>query len=199
MFRSNSNLRHTFVPTPLSELCVLADDIGIRRIDLTSRTQTPPESRRDDHALADAHEQLRAYFAGDLRTFTLPLNPLGTPFQRKVWSALQEIPYGETSTYARIATQLKKPTATRAVGAANGANPIPFIIPCHRVIGSNGALTGYALGVDLKRTLLALERAIPQRDAKLFSDMPASPTRKRGLESPESSEQPSNLPRASGS
>ena len=105
-----------------------------------------------------AIDQLRAYFAGSLQTFGLPLAPQGTRFQQAVWEALQAIPYGETITYAELAQWIGRPSAVRAVGAANGKNPLPIVVPCHRVIGSNGTLTGYAGGVHLKAALLDHER-----------------------------------------
>ncbi|MBB5787424.1 methylated-DNA--[protein]-cysteine S-methyltransferase [Jiangella mangrovi] len=111
----------------------------------------------DDTSFAAAREQLAAYFAGELREFSLPLNPVGTPFQQQVWAALRAIPYGETRSYREIAEQLGRPTASRAVGAANGRNPISVIVPCHRVVGSSGVLTGYAWGLERKRALLDLE------------------------------------------
>lgn len=105
-----------------------------------------------------AIEQLRAYFAAELTCFDLPLAPAGTPFQLRVWRELQTIPYGETASYRNIAERIGKPDAVRAVGAANGANPIPIVIPCHRIIGSNGKLTGFGGGLDTKEKLLKLER-----------------------------------------
>jgi methylated-DNA-[protein]-cysteine S-methyltransferase len=107
--------------------------------------------------LADAIGQLREYFAGSRETFSAPLRPAGTPFQLSVWRALEEIPYGHTRTYRDIACMLGRPTATRAVGAANGQNPLPIFVPCHRVIGSNGSLTGFGGGLDVKLALLRLE------------------------------------------
>ena len=101
--------------------------------------------------------QLREYFSGERQTFAITLAPHGTPFQLAVWHALREIPYGDTITYAELARRIGKPSAVRAVGAANGANPIPVIVPCHRVIGSNGTLTGYGGGIERKQWLLALE------------------------------------------
>lgn len=101
--------------------------------------------------------QLQQYFAGERRDFELELAPLGTVFQQQVWSALQEIPYGETWSYGQLAAHIGRPKASRAVGAANGLNPIPVIIPCHRVIGANGKLTGFGGGLDTKRHLLGLE------------------------------------------
>ena len=117
--------------------------------------------QQDDDALREAALQLDAYFAGELREFELPVDPGGTAFQRNVWQALQTIPYGITVSYGELAQQLKKPTATRAVGAANGANPVPIVIPCHRVIGADGSLTGFGGGLDIKRWLLEHEQALP--------------------------------------
>ena len=107
--------------------------------------------------LADAIMQLREYFAGSRETFTVPLRPTGTPFQLSVWRALEGIPYGYTRTYRDIACLLGRPTATRAVGAANGQNPLPIFVPCHRAIGSNGSLTGFGGGLEVKLALLRLE------------------------------------------
>lgn len=107
--------------------------------------------------LKEAAEQLNAYFEGTLRTFTVPLNPVGTPYQKKVWELLQEIPYGETATYKQIAVRAGNPKAARAVGMANNRNPIPIFIPCHRVIGADGTLTGFRGGLDMKRKLLEIE------------------------------------------
>jgi O-6-methylguanine DNA methyltransferase len=118
------------------------------------------QARRNtaDAVLCEAIAQLRAYFAGELRAFSLPLDLQGTDFQRRVWNALLEIPYGETRTYADIARQIKAPKAVRAVGAANGRNPVPVIVPCHRVIQTGGGLGGYTGGLHYKRMLLAIER-----------------------------------------
>jgi methylated-DNA-[protein]-cysteine S-methyltransferase len=114
-----------------------------------------------DLLLDAVRRELDEYFAGTRRRFTVPVAPRGTPFQLRVWSALQAIPYGQTTSYGAIAAQVGSPTAVRAVGAANGANPIPIIIPCHRVIGANGSLTGFGGGLDRKRFLLDLERGVP--------------------------------------
>lgn len=108
--------------------------------------------------LKQAAEELSEYFAGTRREFTTPLTPVGTPFQQAVWEALRTIPYGQTRTYKQIAEQVGRPSACRAVGMANNRNPIPVIIPCHRVVGSNGALVGYAGGLTVKQTLLELEK-----------------------------------------
>lgn len=124
------------------------------------RVSLPPSDwSQDDRAFRDLREQLAAYFGGELRDFDLDLAPAGTAFQQSVWSALRTIPFGETRSYLDIATTIGKPSACRAVGAANGANPIPIVIPCHRVIGSGGSLTGFGGGLDVKRRLLQLESA----------------------------------------
>jgi methylated-DNA-[protein]-cysteine S-methyltransferase len=118
-----------------------------------------PEAPRT--LLDSLRQQLDEYFAGRRTAFELPLAPAGTPFQRDVWRALCTVPYGQTASYAQIALQVGSPSAVRAVGAANGRNPIAIVIPCHRIIGSNGTLTGYAGGLDRKRRLLALEAPVP--------------------------------------
>ncbi len=107
--------------------------------------------------LSRAARELAEYFAGKRRQFTVPLSPAGTDFQRRVWAALEAIPYGETTTYGALAAQVGNPRACRAVGMANNRNPIPIFIPCHRVVGADGSLTGYAGGLDAKRLLLKLE------------------------------------------
>lgn len=109
-------------------------------------------------SLSEIIRQLNAYFAGKLESFDLPLAPEGTPFQQKVWKELCQIPYGETISYGELARRIGNASASRAVGLANGSNPIPIVIPCHRVIGSNGKLTGYGGGLDIKEKLLALEK-----------------------------------------
>ena len=113
--------------------------------------------QRDDEPFSDAMDQLNQYFTGELDTFDLRLAPAGTEFQRTVWQALLEIPYGETWSYGQLAKHIDRPKASRAVGAANGVNPIPIIIPCHRVIGSSGKLTGFGGGLETKEYLLGLE------------------------------------------
>jgi methylated-DNA-[protein]-cysteine S-methyltransferase len=116
---------------------------------------------------AAAARQLDAYFAGQLQAFDLPLDLAGTPFQQRVWAELQRIPFGETATYGELAAALGKPSASRAVGLANGRNPVSIVVPCHRVIGSDGSLTGYGGGIDRKRFLLALERGGAPAQAEL--------------------------------
>ena len=112
---------------------------------------------RDDRAVRDVAKQVREYFDGERRAFDLPLAPEGTPFQRAVWDELLRIPYGTTISYVTLACRIGRPKASRAVGQANGANPVPIIVPCHRIIGANGTLTGYGGGLPRKQQLLALE------------------------------------------
>ena len=114
-------------------------------------------------------DELRAYFAGELRQFSLPLAPSGTEFQLDVWNALRAIPYGETTSYGELAKRIGRPAAVRAVGAANGANPLPIVVPCHRVIGSNGSLTGFGGGIPLKQALLELERDARDGQRSMFA------------------------------
>ncbi len=137
-------------PFPIS---ITASDRGLTRVVLNEQ----PGQVNDAPLIREATLQLEEYFAGVRRDFDLPLDLHGTEFQIEVWAALRAIPYGETRSYAAIARQIGRPSAVRAVGAANGANPIAIIVPCHRVIGSTGALTGYGGGLPLKRFLLALE------------------------------------------
>ncbi len=146
---------YTFLESPVGNLLAARNEHGITSISF--RGSPHEEWTRDDGAFDDLREQLRAYFAKELRVFKLPLAPRGTTFQLDVWRALQEIPYGETRSYSQIARVIGKPEAIRAVGAANGANPLPIVVPCHRVIGSNGSLTGFGGGLAAKRFLLDLE------------------------------------------
>lgn len=144
--------------SPIGPLGVGEEDGAITLILFAG--QQPPEGYREGETslLREAWAQLERYFAGELRQFSLPLAPAGTPFQQAVWRALEEIPYGETRSYGEIASQVGRPKASRAVGAANHRNPIPIVIPCHRVIGAGGTLTGYGGGLDRKKLLLDLER-----------------------------------------
>lgn len=147
-------------PSVLGEVVVQADDKGITGVWFEQHTTKPSDlgSLQPEHGLLhQAREQLQQYFVGQRQTFELPLNPLGTEFQQRVWRALQKIPYGTHCSYQDIAVSLGMPGASRAVGTANGKNPISILVPCHRVIGSSGKLTGYAGGVERKRWLLQLE------------------------------------------
>ncbi len=152
---------YSTIKSPIGEVVITADEKGIRSIySPTHETLIKPfdNAMRDDAKLRDATEQLRAYFAGELQEFSLELNPQGTPFFKKVWKHLEAIPYGTTISYGQLAMQIGKPTASRAVGMANGRNPISFVVPCHRVIGQNGSLTGYGGGLKLKRWLIDFEK-----------------------------------------
>jgi methylated-DNA-[protein]-cysteine S-methyltransferase len=147
---------HAYAPSPIGDLLLVASEEGLLEVHFHGTSDAP----RDDKRLAPVIRQLDEYFAGDRKTFDIELAPRGTPFQLDVWHELQRIPYGETRSYSQVAQSIGRPTATRAVGAANGANPIPIIIPCHRVIGSRGSLTGFGGGLDVKRTLLNLEAGV---------------------------------------
>jgi len=151
----------TYLDSPLGLLLIAGRDQALAFIGLPEgRSILRPADtwRRDDRAWPEATRQLAAYFAGRLTVFDLPLRPEGTPFQQQVWRALRDIPYGETRSYAQVAAALGRPAAVRAVGRANGSNPLPIVVPCHRVIGSDGTLTGYGGGLAAKRWLLDLER-----------------------------------------
>lgn len=140
------------IETTVGPLRLEADADGL--IAVAFAPDATPDHGQAPAALAPATEQLRAYLAGERRAFDLRLSHRGTAFQRQVWASLQGVPFGQTTTYAALADALGKPTATRAVGAANGQNPWAIVVPCHRVIGTNGHLTGYAGGVSIKRWLL---------------------------------------------
>jgi methylated-DNA-[protein]-cysteine S-methyltransferase len=151
------------MPSPVGALQLVASGQGLAAIlwekDDPKRVRLSPLQRDDRHpVLLEAERQLRAYFAGKLQKFSLPLDFSGTEFQRKVWRALLAIPFGETRSYGQIARQIGRPKAGRAVGAASGKNPISIIAPCHRVIGANGKLTGFAGGLKTKAILLGLEK-----------------------------------------
>ena len=149
------------IQTDLAGTLILAgDENGLRHLNFINGKNPVPiqgDWRRDTAHFKTVKIQLAAYFAGEQKTFDIDLFPEGTPFQMKVWSALSEIPYGKVVSYLWIAQRIGKPDAVRAVGAANGRNPISIIIPCHRVIGKNGALTGYGGGLDVKQRLIRLE------------------------------------------
>jgi methylated-DNA-[protein]-cysteine S-methyltransferase len=154
------------IESPVGELLLAGDRVRLKLIHFQSgpHAHTPPADwLRDPAPFASAVSQLAEYFAGRRRTFDLPLAPRGTEFQQTVWAALTRIPYGSTLSYGELARRIGKPQASRAVGLANGANPLPIVVPCHRVIGADGSLTGFGGGLDAKRKLLALERAQPDR------------------------------------
>lgn len=151
---------YCYIESPLGQLLIAGDVAGLRLISFQQgpkRRQHATDWIEADRPFCQVVRQLQDYFAGDLREFSLELAPAGTPFQQDVWRAVQEIPYGETASYGTLAQRLGKPQAARAVGAANGRNPLPIVIPCHRVIGSTGKLTGYGGGLSTKRALLDFE------------------------------------------
>ncbi|HTZ92815.1 MAG TPA: methylated-DNA--[protein]-cysteine S-methyltransferase [Streptosporangiaceae bacterium] len=156
---------HVIVPSPIGPLTLVAEDGQLTALYMEAQQHRPDEDALGlpgdpaDAPFAEAARQLSGYFAGQLTEFDLPLAPTGTAFQRQVWAALQTIPYGQTWSYGQLADKIGRPTAVRAVGLANGKNPIALVIPCHRVIGSDGSLTGYGGGLDRKRFLLGLESA----------------------------------------
>lgn len=154
--------RYTILPSPVGPLVLAGAEGGLACIGFPSgKGAVTPGSdwRRDEAAFAEARTQLRAYFDGTLTRFDLALAPRGTPFQLEVWRALLDIPPGETISYGGLARRIGRPGASRAVGAANGANPLPIVVPCHRVVGASGALTGFGGGLPTKTWLLAHERS----------------------------------------
>ncbi|MFD5767866.1 methylated-DNA--[protein]-cysteine S-methyltransferase [Streptomyces sp. NPDC127049] len=162
---------HTVVDSPYEPLTLVAVDGVLSRVYMTEQRHRPPEETfgdRDPRPFGETIRQLDAYFEGELTEFDLPLHLEGTPFQQSVWEQLQLIPYGETRTYGELAEALGKPGASRAVGLANGKNPVGIIVPCHRVIGSGGSLTGYGGGLDRKKRLLAFEAGDPGLPDALF-------------------------------
>jgi methylated-DNA-[protein]-cysteine S-methyltransferase len=152
----------TSIDSPIGPLTLTARDGALTGVHMHNQRHAPvlPSTcERDDGPFADAVEQLRAYFAGELTAFDLPLAMHGTEFQRRVWAGLLEIPYGETMSYGELAAHVGSPGASRAVGLANGRNPVAIVVPCHRVIGADGSLTGYGGGLERKTWLLEHEAA----------------------------------------
>ena len=150
-------------PTEVGDMLIVGDAEWLHFVGLPSsfdQTGMDPDRRGTPDAVDEAVRQIGAYFERRLRDFSLPLQPSGTEFQRRVWFALADIAYGETESYGQLAARVGNPKACRAVGLANGRNPIPLILPCHRVIGSNGSLTGYGGGLDLKKWLLDHEASV---------------------------------------
>ncbi|HEX2131539.1 MAG TPA: methylated-DNA--[protein]-cysteine S-methyltransferase [Actinophytocola sp.] len=169
-----SGAMHTVMDSPVGPLTLVGSEGALSGLYMTDQRYRPADIRfgdRDDAQFAAAVAQLTEYFAGDRTEFTIPLRPAGTEFQRTVWQALREIPYGETITYGELAQHIGRPTAARAVGHANGHNPIGIVVPCHRVVSPTG-LTGYAGGLDRKRFLLALESANSPAQAPRGVDVP---------------------------
>lgn len=158
----------TTIDSPVGPLLVAAGDDGVRTIEFHQArhpVKRGADWREGSHPLIDrVRRQLDEYFAGRRTAFDLPLSPRGTEFQRLVWQTLASIPYGQTVSYAQLAVRVGRPTAMRAVGAANGRNPLPIVLPCHRVIGADGSLTGFGGGLPTKRFLLELEGALLPRE-----------------------------------
>ncbi|MEZ5463880.1 MAG: methylated-DNA--[protein]-cysteine S-methyltransferase [Lysobacteraceae bacterium] len=157
--------------SPVGELFLAADADALHIIEFPENRhqvkRQPEWVEGDNRVLQETRRQLDDYFAGKRRRFDLPLSPRGTAFQQQVWMALRRIPYGQTWSYGDLARHIDKPAAVRAVGAANGRNPLPIVVPCHRVIGADGSLTGFGGGLPIKRFLLQLEGALPQSDMDL--------------------------------
>ncbi len=155
-------MQYRLIDSPVGPLTLAGTGSSLSHLRMTDQAHEPGRlgwQVAGPGAFARAADQLEAYFAGQLTEFDLDLKPVGTEFQCRVWAALQTIPYGDTRSYGQIAVQIGSPGAARAVGLANAHNPIGIIVPCHRVIGANGGLTGYAAGLDRKRALLEMERA----------------------------------------
>lgn len=162
-----STRAHTVIDSPIGPLTLVADGPALACVYMNGHRHAPPEDKfgpadpapgPQADVLAEAERQLREYFAGNRTEFELPLAMPGTDFQQRVWAGLREIPYGETISYGELARRLGQPNASRAVGLANGRNPVSIIVPCHRVVGSTGRLTGYGGGLDRKAHLLEFER-----------------------------------------
>ncbi len=168
---STMSVKHTVVDSPIGELTLVADGDVLTGLYFTGRSHQPkPEAlgERTDDGFVEVRRQLDEYFAGDRTGFDLPLAAQGTAFEHQVWDLLKEIPYGETRSYGDLARQLGDPALAQAVGWANGRNPVSVIVPCHRVIGADGRLTGYAGGLDRKRYLLELEEPAEVSAGRLF-------------------------------
>jgi len=156
-----ADVYYDYLDSPVGRLLLVLDGQGLRRVHFENSRHAfrlDEEWQRGPGALHEARAQLKAYFAGKLKTFDLPLAPQGTEFQQQVWLELLRIPYGATTSYGDIARRIGDVTASRAVGAANGQNPLAIVVPCHRLIGANGSLTGYGGGLSTKRFLLNLEQ-----------------------------------------
>ena len=159
--------RHTVIASPIGPLTLVVDAGAVTHL-LMGDTGNRDLGERDDAVLPQAAEQLGEYFAGERRTFDLPLAPAGDEFKQRVWALLRDIPYGQTRSYGDLARELGDVGLSQAVGTANARNPIAIVVPCHRVIGSDGSLTGYAGGLDRKRFLLALEDTDEKAAGRLF-------------------------------
>ena len=167
---AKDTLTYDVIQSPIGRLILASDGVALVGVWMANASPTDATWSRhkgDDDILAQTREELDEYFDGRRRTFDVPLAPNGTDFQRSVWTALTKIPFGTTVSYGDLARQLGKEAAVRAVGAANGRNPIPVIVPCHRVIGSDGSLTGFGGGLPRKKWLLQHEKALPGEQGEL--------------------------------
>jgi len=156
-------MSHTVVDSPVGPLTLVDENGLLAGLFMHEQRHLPGSAAfgaRDDGVLPEVRAQLDAYFTGSLRDFDIPLATTGTPFQQQVWAALRAVPYGSTCTYGDLAAAVGRPSAVRAVGAANGRNPVCVVVPCHRVVGAGGSLTGYAGGLERKSYLLALEAGV---------------------------------------
>ena len=175
---TTTDLRVATTDSPVGELRIVVSALGVRAIlweddhDRVHARLADPIDADDDPIARRAVDQLAEYFAGERTEFDLPLDLVGTEFQVEAWRALGRIPYGETRSYGQQATDIGRPTAVRAIGAANGKNPVSIVLPCHRVVGADGSLTGFAGGLDAKRFLLAHERAVSGRAPATLFDPP---------------------------
>jgi methylated-DNA-[protein]-cysteine S-methyltransferase len=162
---------HTIIDSPLGGLTAVAEDGALTALYFEGHLRMPDPAAfgpRTDEGFGEARRQLDTYFAGGRTRFTLPLAPRGNAFQHRVWELLREIPYGETRSYGALARELGDPALAQAVGLANGRNPLSIIVPCHRVVGADGSLTGYAGGLERKRFLLGLEEPAAAGAGRLF-------------------------------
>ena len=167
--KKTGSMFYNLLPSPVGNLLLIGDENGLKQIHFQDGPHAHilrPEWVENRQPFTEVIKQLQAYFQGRSTTFTLQLAPEGTSFQRKVWNALRMIPYGQTVSYGDIARRIGNPKASRAVGAANGQNPLSIVVPCHRVIGQSGDLVGYGGGLPIKRALLALERRYVTSGAK---------------------------------
>jgi methylated-DNA-[protein]-cysteine S-methyltransferase len=160
--KMSDEIFYTLVDSPVGPILLAGNEAGLTELNFQNGkrpTSIAPDWQENAAPFADTITQLAAYFAGELHEFNLPLAPTGTSFQITVWQELQAIPYGETISYGELVRRIGKPKAARAVGLANGANPLPLVVPCHRVVGSNGRLTGYGAGLPIKEALLTHEQS----------------------------------------
>ena len=156
---AGNNLKYTIMESPVGKLLLAGDDSGLQKIQFENNIQIDKNWQKDDKHFSESIQQLNEYFSGQRKQFDIKLNLQGTEFQKQAWLQLRKIEYGKTKFYAQVAEEMNRPKAARAVGLANNRNPIPIIIPCHRVIGKNGSLTGFAGGLDVKQQLLDLENS----------------------------------------